>query len=156
MTMIAPEVTEVKEEIDFKLYTKAEYDAAIADKDETISRLRQLNQEFRQDGDKIAFALREEASDRDWCDIYNGFVDDVNNQTKHLKLEPLAREYVVEVTVTRTQSQVISVSIIADSEDAARDEFYCNQEGYADNNLREDDWQDDNVEYEIESVCGDY
>jgi hypothetical protein len=152
MTMIAPEVTEVKEEIDFKLYTKAEYDAAIADKDETISRLRQLNQEFRQDGDRIASALRQEASDRDWCESYNTFAEEVNSGTKHLKLESLEHEYTVEVTVTRTQTQRISVSIYATNDDAANDEFYSSQEDYADTHLRDDEWQDESVEYEVERV----
>jgi hypothetical protein len=152
MIMITPEVTEVKEEIDFKMYTKAEYDAAITDKDETIARLRQLNQEFRADGDRIASALRNEAADRDWCESYNTFVEEVNGATKHLKLESLEHEYTVEVTVTRTQTQRISVSINAINDDVANDEFYSNQDDYADTYLRDDEWQDESVEYEVERV----
>lgn len=147
-------IIQVAEEVakETKVYSQEEYDKALLDKEVVIAGLRQLNNEMRIDADKIAGALRNEADDRNWCEQYNTFVDEVNEGTKHLKLEPLARNYELTVTVSRVQTQTITVSIDAINDDVARDEFYSNAYDYAESELRDNNWSDDDVEYEIDEV----
>ena len=64
----------------------------------------------------IGKALRDEADERDWCDDYDNFVQEVN---KHLHVELPVREH--DYVVTATFSVTLRYTVSAQSEDDARE-----------------------------------
>jgi hypothetical protein len=78
--------------------------------------------EIMEDGYKITNAIYEEACERDWCDMYDEWAENVNKTLKHFEI-PLARkEYEVIYSITRTQTARVTVKTTAVSEDEAKED----------------------------------
>ena len=97
----------------------------------TIDSLRKTLEDYRADAKLISDRLISEANDRGWCDLYNEFVEEVNDRTKYIKLETLEQEYTVKMDLTLEITTSVSVNIKATSEQDAIDmveEKYSNSD----------------------------
>lgn len=130
-------------------YTAAEYAKLKAEYDEALLQIRTLNS----DADIIARALRSEAIDREWCDLYQNFVDEINSQTSVLKLLQASRDYKVEFTVERKQSARVTVYVTATSDEEAY-EIAEDQWDYSSltDEVSDSDWDDDDYDVDIYRV----
>ena len=59
----------------------------------------------------VSDLLLEEAQDRDWCDEYDTFVDNVNKRTKKMSLQNCQIEYEVTVQRVRTVYEQVTVTV---------------------------------------------
>ena len=85
---------------------------------------------------KIGTALIEEATNRDWCDLYDEFVDNLNNQLSR-PLEVRQHTYSVEVEYTVKIHREIDAATYDDAVDSLRQDV-------------ESDFDDiDDVEYDF-------
>lgn len=73
------------------------------------------------DIEKIVEALREEAENRGWCDEYNQFCINANEDLSEPHLLPLEQEYEVEVEVRATVTARATLSVMARSRDLAEE-----------------------------------
>lgn len=121
-----------------KYYTEEEYNKVL-----------HQNATLRADIDIIKNALRDEADERDWCSDYNVFIDEVNNQLTAVQLNPLEREYEVEVVLTRKQTVTTYIRIDARTEIEAisivEDMPYTDVE----NNVAEHEWDTEDEDVDI-------
>lgn len=131
-----------------KYYTQEEMDA----KENAFILLNKIIEEFKQDASIISTRLCEEAEERSWCSEYNDWIDSINEHLTRIQLHGIAREYNIDVVVTRTQSQTITVSITADDASDAKDEFESNYDSYIEDNTAVNDWETIDLDYEIESA----
>ncbi len=104
----------------------------------------------------IADALLEEAMERDWCSLYNDFVEEVNSKLQVSELKSYIKTYEVEVRVERKQYATVTVEVEANDTEGA--EEYINtlsfdeildQSKYGQDYI---DWEETDEEYEIEYV----
>lgn len=127
------------------VYTQEEYEAAQLQ----IKELGGLNERMLKDFNTISAALLEEALEREWCDQYDEFVDNINNSTSTLKLDNIKKQYTVHVLVTRKLTQMVTVDIEAKSEDDARENVEYDPTDWID--IDDSIW-DEEDEYEIDYV----
>jgi hypothetical protein len=78
--------------------------------------------EVMEDGYRITNAIYEEAYERDWCDQYDDWAENVNTTLKFFSIPLMRREYSVTYTIERTQTARVTVQVTARSEDDAEDE----------------------------------
>lgn len=76
----------------------------------------------------IGEALQEKANDRGWCDEYDDFVGDLNGSL-HVALPVRTRTYDVEVTLTREETQTITVEVEARNAQEAVEQVNDMEEG---------------------------
>lgn len=81
-------------------YEKEQHAATKADRDDIIS-----------DFAIVSDLLLEEAQDRDWCEEYDTFVDQVNKRTKKMSLQNCQVEYEVIVQRVRTVYDQVTVTV---------------------------------------------
>lgn len=121
-----------------KYYTQEEYNEIL-----------HQNATLRDDIDIIKNALRDEADERDWCSDYNVFIDEINSQLQAVQLNPLEREYEVEVVLTRKQTVTTYIRIDARTELEAisivEDMPYTDVE----NNVAEHEWDTEDEDVDI-------
>ncbi len=55
----------------------------------------------------ISDRLLQEANERDWCDIYDDVIEDINARLDNAELKTRERDYVVSHTITVTRSRTI-------------------------------------------------
>lgn len=126
-----------------KYYSEAEY-----------NKLKNKYELLEKDFTTVSQALRKEAEDREWCSDYNKFVEDVNEHLIVKELELLEREYVVEITFTRTQKVETSITITATSRQEAED--IVNDMNYDSNlneaNVKDYDWDTEEEDFEVTDV----
>jgi superfamily I DNA and RNA helicase len=85
------------------------------------TKINNLVHQLREDFDVIREALLKEATNRDWCDAYNEFVDEVNSRTKDLQLHYMKKEYEVKVKLEETREQYVYITVEASSESEAEE-----------------------------------
>ena len=78
--------------------------------------------EVMEDGYRISNAIYEEACERDWCDQYDDWAENVNKSLKFFEIQLMRKEYAVTYTIERTQTATVTVQVTARSEDDAEDE----------------------------------
>ena len=125
-----------------KYYSQAEWDIA----QRTLT-------DLRKDMDIIAEALRDEAIERDWCSIFNDFVDKVNAQLSSDRLVKTFREYEVRFNLERKQTAYVYKTISATNEDEAyelADEMYSFEE--LSEEVSEYGWELEDYDVEITSI----
>jgi hypothetical protein len=120
-----------------RYYSEEEHNAALAKVDTLVS-------ELRSDFNIIANALLDEAIKREWCDLYNEFVEKINSETKDLKLHYAKKDYEVEVKVEETREQYVYVTVEATSEEEA--EEIVSDWDYSDLAERGEDWNWDQTD----------
>lgn len=107
--------------------------------------------EVMEDGYKISNAIYEEAENRDWCDMYDSWADELNKTLKFFEVPLMRKEYAVTYTITRTQSAKVTVLVTATDEDSA---IYQASDIYSESDLAEkvseDDW--DTQDIDIDSI----
>lgn len=128
-----------------KYYSEKEYESL-------LNRNRMLLDDIK----TISNALRDEALQRDWCDEYNNFVEDVNENLKVSELQKLNKDYEVTITVTRTQEVTVTINVEDVDEHAARDYVnyltveeilaQCNE---GEHNL---DWENSDEDFDVTDV----
>lgn len=132
-----------------KYYTEAEYLDLHARHTKASAHSVALAKDFN----TVADRLREEATERDWCDDYNEWVDKVNDELTTLKLLNTKYTYQVEVKVTETRYAYITVEVEAASVDDAMEAV---DNGYTDREIRQEsdhaDWERDDFEWETTSA----
>lgn len=98
--------------------------------------------EVMEDGYRITNAIYEEACERDWCDMYDEWADNVNRSLKFFEIPNMRREYAVTFTIERTQKADVTVTVTATSDDDAESQA---QDAYDTSDLVEkiddSDWQ---------------
>jgi hypothetical protein len=105
--------------------------------------------EVMEDGYRITNAIYEEACERDWCDMYDEWADNVNRSLKFFEIPNMRREYAVTFTIERTQKADVTVTVTATSDDDAESQA---QDAYDTSDLVEkiddSDWQttDESIE----------
>jgi capsid protein len=104
-----------------------------------------------QDIKLISDALMEQAEDRDWCDQYDNFIEELNTRLS-IELEERTKEYEVEIEVTQTRTQRVTVTIKARDEDQARELIDDSPEDYYAEQITEYDWETDEEESNIIDV----
>lgn len=107
--------------------------------------------ELEEDGKIIANALYEEADERDFCDDYDDFVDNLNSVLKHIHLRTLNQTFNVRVLVTQTRTQEVMIEQEARTyEDAMREveQRYDAEEMLAETNSY--DWEEESFEFEAQ------
>lgn len=90
--------------------------------DSRITTQKKINDELREDMRKIAVALLDEASEREWCDEYNNFVDNVNDRLTVHRLYRMEKEYEVTVDLKEVRTATVKIMITASSEDEAKEQ----------------------------------
>jgi len=85
------------------------------------TKINNLVHQLREDFDVIRNALLQEAIDREWCDLYNEFVEKINSETKDLKLHHAKKDYEVKVKVEETREQYVYITVEATSEEEAEE-----------------------------------
>jgi len=107
--------------------------------------------EVIEDGYKISNSIYEEANNRDWCDMYDSWAEELNKTLKFFEVPLMRKEYAVTYTITRTQSARVTVQVTATNEDNAED---CANDIYSESDLAEkvdeDDW--DTQDIDIDSI----
>lgn len=102
--------------------------------------------EVMEDGYRITNAIYEEATERDWCDEYDSWAEEVNGSLKFFEIPLMRREYSVTYTITRTQEAQVTVTVSATSEDNAED---CANDIYSESDLAdkvdEDEWETQDI-----------
>ena len=88
---------------------------------EAKTKINNLVHQLREDFDVIRNALLKEAIDREWCDLYNEFVEKINSETKDLKLHHAKKDYEVKVKVEETREQYVYITVEATSEEEAEE-----------------------------------
>lgn len=78
--------------------------------------------EVMEDVYRITNAIYEEACERDWCDQYDDWAEDVNKTLKFFEIPLMRREYSVTYTIERTQKATVTVQVTARDEDHAEDQ----------------------------------
>ena len=105
--------------------------------------------EVMEDGYRITNAIYEEACERDWCDQYDSWAEDVNKSLKFFEIPLMRKEYAVTYTITRTQEARVTVQVTATSGDDAEDQA---DEAYDTSDLadkvNESDWDTQDVTIE--------
>ena len=112
----------------------------------TQQEVNQKVNEVMEDGYRVTNAIYEEACERDWCDEYDSWAEEVNESLKFFEIPLMRREYSVTYNLTRTQTASVTVKITARNEDDAEDQAndaYCESE-LADK-LAEYDWDTDEI-----------
>lgn len=126
-----------------KYYSEAEYN---------IWRTRYEN--IKEDFNTLSKAIYNEAKERNWCNEYNTFVQNVNEDLNLMELELLMKQFQVEVEFTRTQKVIGYIDIEASDEDEAR--LLVEDMDYESNlleaNIQEDEWNDDENDFSIENI----
>jgi len=141
-------------------YSEEEYNEKVNELEKRITDLNSILdmrtktiETYKSEGMTIASALRQEAADRDWCELYNDFVDDLNGRLTLISLDRLTSEYEITVTVTRTQTQTFITTIEARNEDEAQECFEDDPEHHSSYQLLDNNWDDSDIHYEVEGVC---
>jgi len=98
-----------------KYYSEDEHNA-------TLAKVNTLVSELRNDFNIVATALLDEAIERDWCESYNDFVEDLNIKLKHMFLECTTKNYEVKVKIEETREQYVYVSVTATSVEDAEEQ----------------------------------
>ena len=111
---------------------------------EAKTKINNLVHQLREDFDVVRNALLQEAIDREWCDLYNEFVEKINSDTKDLKLHYAKKDYEVKVKVEETREQIIYVTVEATSEEEA--EEIVGDYDYSDLAERGEDWNWDQTD----------
>jgi len=113
-----------------------------------VDEIRSKNNDFvnalKKDFDSVSIALRDEALEREWCDQYNEFVDNVNGQLVYMKLLSAKTDYDVEVKIQETREQTVYISVEATSAEEA--EEIVSDYDYSDIADRGDDWDWDRTD----------
>lgn len=78
--------------------------------------------EVMEDGYLITNAIHEEACERDWCEQYDEWAENINKSLKFFEIPLMTKEYDVVYTITRTQEARVIVKVTSRSEDDAEDE----------------------------------
>lgn len=86
-----------------------------------------------EDIERIAAALSEEAESRGWCEEYSEFCDQVNSVlVTGVRLQPLEREFEIDVEIEATISVVRTVTVTARSQEDAESYVNDDPEAYFD------------------------
>jgi hypothetical protein len=88
----------------------------------TQQEVNQKINEVMEDGYRITNAIHEEACERDWCDQYDEWAENINTTLKFFEIPLMTKEYDVVYTITRTQEARVTVKVTSRSEDDAEDE----------------------------------
>lgn len=119
-----------------------------------VDEIRSKNNDFinalKKDFDSVSIALRDEALERDWCDMYNEFVDNVNTGLVHMKLLTLKANYEVKVKIEQTREQYVHITVEATSEEDA-EEMVSNWD-YSDLLDNTDDYNWDVTDYDTDTI----
>jgi phosphosulfolactate synthase (CoM biosynthesis protein A) len=115
----------------------------------TQQELTQRVNEIMEDGYRITNAIYEEAQERDWCEQYDSWAEDVNTTLKFFEIPLMRREYSVTYTITRTQEAQVTVTVTATNEDAAED---CANDIYSETDLAD---KVDEYEWETQDITID-
>ena len=119
-----------------------------------VDEIRNKNNDFinalKKDFDSVSIALRDEALERDWCDMYNEFVDNVNSGLVHMKLLTLRTNYEVKVKIEQTREQYVYVTVEATSEDDAVE--MVDEWDYSDLLDNADDYDWDVTDYDTDTI----
>jgi len=117
-----------------------------------LEEARALASLLRHDFEDVAYALLNEAADRDWCSEYNDWVDKVNLTLRRSALRKLEREYSVRVELTETRSISTYVTVTAPSRDEAQESVeswdWYDVLNYVDDN----NWESDETNFTVEHV----
>lgn len=105
--------------------------------------------EVMEDGYRITNAIYEEACERDWCDQYDDWAENVNKSLKFFEIPIMRREYAVTYTISRLQTATVTVQVTACSLDDAENEA-DNEYSTSDlvDKIDNDDWNTTNEEIE--------
>lgn len=74
---------------------------------------------LKKDFNSVSIALRNEAEDRDWCEEYNEFVENINTGLVYMKLLTVKKDYEVKVKIEETRQQYVCIKVEALCEDEA-------------------------------------
>jgi len=88
----------------------------------TQQEVNQKVNEVMEDGYRVTNAIYEEACERDWCDEYDSWAEEVNESLKFFEIPLMRREYSVTYNLTRTQTASVTVTVTARDEDNAEDQ----------------------------------
>jgi hypothetical protein len=88
----------------------------------------------------ISDALLEAAEDRDWCSMYDNFIQELNTRL-NVELEERKRKYEVDIEVTETRTQTVTVTVEARSEQDAQELVMEDAFNYYEDELSEHDWE---------------
>jgi hypothetical protein len=109
--------------------------------------------EVMEDGYKITNAIHEEAIERNWCDQYDEWAENINTTLKFFEIPLMSKEYEITYSITRTQTARVTVTITAQSEDDAvdqADDIY--DEGDLEDKANEDDWETQDIDIDSKEV----
>ena len=99
-----------------------------------------------EDGYKITNAIHEEAIEREWCEQYDSWAENVNATLKFFEIPLSRREYEVTYSITRTQTARVTVKTTAVSEDDAEDDTNSSyEESDLADMVREHDWDTEDI-----------
>jgi S-adenosylmethionine synthetase len=117
---------------------------------EAKTKINNLVHQLREDFDVIRNALLQEAIDREWCDLYNEFVEKINSETKDLKLHHAKKNYEVKVKVEETREQYVYITVEATSEEEA-EEIVSNYD-YSDVKEDTNEWEWDITDSDFTTI----
>lgn len=99
----------------------------------------------------ISDALIKESDDRDWCNMYDEFIEELN-KSLNVELKVREKEYEVDIEVTETRTQVVTVSIKARSEEHAKELVMDDPVNYYEEQLSDYNWDTTELEEEFVEV----
>jgi hypothetical protein len=109
--------------------------------------------EVMEDGYKITNAIYEEACERDWCEQYDEWAENVNATLKFFEIPLSRKEYAVTYSITRTQTARVTVTVTATSEDAAEDQASdMYDEGDLADRADESDWETQDIDIDSTEI----
>lgn len=112
----------------------------------TQQEVNQKINEVMEDGYKITNAIHEEAIEREWCEQYDSWAENVNATLKFFEIPLSRREYEVTYSITRTQTARVTVKTTAVSEDDAEDDTNSSyEESDLADMVREHDWDTEDI-----------
>ena len=107
--------------------------------------------EVMEDGYKITNSIHDKARDKDWCEEYDEWADELNKNLKFFEIPLMRTEWAVTYTITRTQSARVTVQVTARDDDDAENQA---NDIYSESDLAEkvdeDDW--DTQDIDIDSI----
>jgi hypothetical protein len=133
----------------------AHHDACVAKQKEIQDEVNSLQKRLDvvlSDVDQMSQMADQHAQENGWCDQYDQFVADLNQKVTSFQLPVRTRDYEVRYTVTRRQVATVCVAVTASSEDEAVDSVDSYEIDSAINDLSNNEWDDESVDYEIEEV----
>lgn len=136
--------------------TEAYTETTITILKDKVERLEKTIREYQADADILINALRNEAADREWCDEFTDFIEEVNSKTTHIKLEDAMQEFTVKIKLTLQIEKEIEVEVTErnakDAEEVIEDRYSLHELLSEGGSLDNWDYSSQDLEWEVKSV----